>query len=293
MYLTILEKIKCPSCSSSLELRDQVGENDEVIRGNLCCSNGHKWYIKDGIIDFNSKEQKIGNNWSELYKKYDYNELDRMIIESIPTIQLEAYNVTLKEIVNEIESRNAKSVLDIATGRGMLLKKLVESFGTSIDLVCVDLSFDVLKYDRIKSIGINPYVKINYIACDATKLPLLDKSFDVAVSFAGITNMGDLASQGVVEGVRVSKEALINTGIVIRDDNPKINQINKHLKESGYDLKIDSNTENNFLNAHKIDDRFKVEVRNVFEGISGINQHDPVPINGEWFGMALSITTRV
>lgn len=105
--------------------------------------------------------------------------------------------------------------------------------------------------------------------------------------------MGELASRGVIEGVRVSKEALVNTGIVIKDDNPKISQINEQLKASGYDLKIDSNTETNFLNAHKIDDSFNVEVRNVFEGISGNNQHDLVPINEEWFGMALSITTSI
>lgn len=174
----------------------------------------------------------------------------------------------------------------------MLLTKLVKNFGNNIDLVCVDLSFEVLKYDRIKSKNIDPNAKINYIACDATKLPFLSDTFDLSVSFFGIQNMFDLASEGIMEGVRVSKKGLINASIVIKDNNPKIEALNKLLAEHGYDFKIDSFTESYLHQLHEIDENYKVEVNNIFEGIGGKNENDLIPIEGEWFAIALIETDK-
>ena len=72
-------------------------------------------------------------------------------------------------------------------------------------ILCTDLSFEVLKYDRLKAKKINPKVKVNYIACDATKLPLKDNSIDTATSFFGIANMLNLTLEGIKEANRVLK----------------------------------------------------------------------------------------
>lgn len=292
MYKSILDAVLCPKCHGKLKLKSKKQINGEVIEGTLACTNNHKWKIEEGVINFESEEQEKTNNWSETYKEIDYDELDTKIKEKTPQIEIDAQEKAKEEIINLINKYQAKKVLDIATGRGLLLTKLVKNLGNNIDLVCVDLSFEVLKYDRIKAIKINPDAKINYIACDATKLPFLRDTFDLSVSFFGIQNMFDLASEGVREGVRVSKKGLINTSIVIKDDNPKIEVLNKLLSEHGYNFKVDSFTESHFHQLHKIDENYRVEVNNIFEGIGGKNENDLIPIEGEWFAIAISETDR-
>ena len=223
----------------------------------------------------------------------DYDELDMLVTKRTPKMQLDAMELAKVKLINSIHELNANRILDIATGRGMLLTKLAQNYRSNIDLVCVDLSFEVLKYDRIKVLKINPEAKVNYIACDATKLPFIDNAFDLSVSFFGISNMGDLASKGIKEGVRVSQNGLANVGVVIKDDNPKIDELNKLLKENGYDFNLYSCTESNFCKLHKIDDSHKVEVNKVFEGIAEKNENDMVPIEGEWFAFVISKTARI
>lgn len=292
MYKNILEVMVCPECQGKLKLESKKQINGEVIKGTLTCTNNHEWKIEEGVINFESEEQEKANNWSESYKEMNYDELDRKVKEKTPQIELDAQEKAKEKIINLINKYQAKKVLDIATGRGMLLTKLVKNFGNNIDLVCIDLSFEVLKYDRIKSMRINPDARINYIACDATKLPFLRDTFDLSVSFFGIQNMADLASEGIQEGVRVSKKGLINAGIVIKDDNPKIEVVNKLLAQHGYDFKVDSFTESHFHQLHKVDENYKVEVNNIFEGIGEKNENDLIPIEDEWFAIAISETDR-
>jgi ubiquinone/menaquinone biosynthesis C-methylase UbiE/uncharacterized protein YbaR (Trm112 family) len=292
MYKNILEIMICPNCGEKLELNPKNEVDGEIIEGTLTCINNHKWIVEEGIINFESEEQSMVNNWSELYAQKDYNEIDKLLTERTPQIQLNAMEVAKAELINSIKEHHAKKVLDIATGRGLLLTRLVESFGSNIDLVCVDLSFEVLKYDRIKAKKINPNIKINYIACDATKMPFLSNSFDLTVSFFGISNMGNFSSEGINEGVRVSQNGLVNVGPVIKDDNPKIDELNKLLIENGYDFKVDSFTESNFYKMHKTVNNYNVEVNNVFEGIAEKNEDDLIPVEGEWFAIAMSKTTR-
>jgi ubiquinone/menaquinone biosynthesis C-methylase UbiE/uncharacterized protein YbaR (Trm112 family) len=290
LFKNILDKIVCPECGGKLKLDIKQEINGEVIKGILSCSNNHKWEVEDGVINFKSKEQEFANNWSEMYKEVNYDELDKKIKEGTPQSQLNGMECLKIEFINSIKSLKAEKVLDIATGRGMLMTRLVEALGDSIELTCVDLSFEVLKYDRIKSVRIDPNARVNYIACDATKLPFVNNAFDLSVSFFGIINMGDLTQKGVSEGERVSKNGLLNAGIVIKDDNPKIDELNKLLKDNGYDFNINSCTESSFYGAHKIDERYKVEISNIFEGIAEKNEFDIVPVEGEWFAYTICST---
>lgn len=292
VYKNILDILICPKCGQKLMLDSRKEENGEVVEGTLKCPNNHQWRIEAGIIDFESKEQEMGNNWSESYEKVSYEELDKLVTERTPKMQQQGMEITKTELIKLINKYQCKKIIDIATGRGMLLTKLVENYGKDIELTCVDLSFEVLKYDRIKAMKINPDARINYVACDATNLPFMDGAFDLSVSFYGIQNMGPLITQGVKEGVRAAKNGLLNVCIVIKDDNPRIAELNKMLLENGYDFKIDSCTESNNYNIHRIDDSYFVEVTNAFEEIAEKNENDILPIEGEWFAYAICKTTH-
>jgi ubiquinone/menaquinone biosynthesis C-methylase UbiE len=291
MYRAIIDKLRCPACGKEITIDVINKETDEIIEGTVVCLDNHMWRIHDGVLNFNSEEQKLGNNWMKLYEQYDYNELDQLIMNNVPEIQKEGYKKAIKNIISTIEESNTKSIIDIATGRGMLLVDLVKHFGDNLDIVCIDLSHIVLKYDRLKCLDINSSVKINYIACDATNLPLQDNSADLALSFFGIANIGEYAEAGVREAHRVSRVGLINIGITIRDDNPHIHRINKSLLEAGDDFTLDSSTETGFRNIHKIEG-IKFETNNIFHGDGMESNGDLIPIEGEWFALTIGRTYK-
>lgn len=64
---------------------------------------------------------------------------------------------------------------------------------------------------------VNPYVDIVCLACDCSRLPLMDGSVDMVVSNAGFESMQDKMLEGFREGYRVLKpggHAVYNISIV-------------------------------------------------------------------------------
>lgn len=291
MYTSILDKIVCPTCKKKLELAIIKEEEQEIIEGTLTCSDGHVWVIKDGVINLESEEQTLANNWNDYYKNTDYASLDQWIEEATPTNQIEGYTLAKKAILGHIQSKGATHIIDIATGRGMLLTYLAQYLSSDTHLVCVDLSHEVLKYDRLKVKNINPALRVNYIACDATCLPFLRQAFDLSISFFGISNMGNAIAQGITDAVRVSKEGLINVGVVIKDDNPKIADVNQYLQDNQLDMSIDFATETRCRELHEGKGQYNVVEEKVFESIAQPSDLDLIPIEGEWFGINLYHTT--
>lgn len=294
MFIDLIEKLRCPVCGEQFEIADASNtsyENEEILEGSIVCNNDHIYQVHDGVLDFNSEEQEAGNNWSQMYEKYDYNELDDLIMSNLPKVQKDGYKKSFEWLIDAIEKNGVEWVVDVATGRGMLAIELVKHFGNNLNMICTDLSFLVLKYDRLKCLEINPEMKVNFIACDATAMPLVDDCVDLSVSFCGIANMGKYAEAGVMEAHRVSAHGIMNVGILIRDNNPFIKEINNAIKEAGYDLTIDSATESYFSKLHNtVGSNYVVE--NIYEGIAEEVEGDLVPIKGEWFSMAVGQTIK-
>lgn len=124
-----------------------------------------------------------------MYDDYDYEELDNNIVAETPASFQQITKETKKVIIQKIQNEKPVLLLDIATGRGELFQELLLHISAKTQIICTDLSFQVLKYDRLKAKKINPNAKVNYIACDATRLPFNSSSIDMAVSFFGIANM--------------------------------------------------------------------------------------------------------
>lgn len=261
MFLELLEILVCPNCKTPLRLKEPESINCEIMTNYLICENDHVFQIRDGVVDFKVKEQTEGNNWSELYRQYDYETLDELLLNKVSECHKEAGLKTIDEIIDRINDTQSDSILDIATGRGILLKSLIQNYGVTKQITCIDLSFEVLKYDRLKTRKLNPDLKINYIACDASQLPFVENAFDIAVSLAGITNMKESATQGVMESLRVSQCGLISTATVVKDKNAKQHK---------------AITESCFKKIHDII-KYPSEIYNVFE--HGFQE--------EWFGAAI------
>nr|WP_255812636.1 class I SAM-dependent methyltransferase [Acidaminobacter sp. JC074] len=147
-----------------------------------------------------------------MYEAFDYKTWDDILLSKLSPKQLEAGEITHNKIVETLRSEARDWVLDIGTGRGILLKAMLEAGIKNI--VCLDLSYEVLKCDRIKFLERFPHIEVNYIACDAKSLPFEDMTFDMAVSLAGFTNMHEEVHQALKESVRVSKKGVLSAATI-------------------------------------------------------------------------------
>jgi ubiquinone/menaquinone biosynthesis C-methylase UbiE/uncharacterized protein YbaR (Trm112 family) len=290
MYKELSNILICPECKGRLKLSTSKEENDEIIEGRLCCDNNHNWIIKEGVINFGSKEQELSNNWKEMYKQDDYEEIDKKILDSTPENMIRINEMTKDFIINRINNHENKVILDIATGRGMLLMELVKKITVDAQVVCADLSFEVLKYDRLKVKNINPNIQVNYIACDATNLPLKENSIDLAVSFHGIANMLDKIPLGVAEAKRVLKEekALLNCGTNIEENSQGYKTIKEwfNSQEIYESEKVFTNL--GFKNVHEAANFKNVELITIAEDIGQKCDTDLIPYEGECFSIVVA-----
>ena len=290
MYKELLKLLKCPKCNRKLNLIVEKKENHEILEGKLTCEGGHDWVITEGIINFGSVEQELANNWKESYEEYNDEELEQQILERVPQNQIMIGNKAKKFIIDGISNNEGEFILDIATGRGELFREMVKSINTESQIICTDLSFEVLKYDRLRAKKINPKAKVNYIACDATNLPFKDNTIDAIVSFYGIQNMLNLAIDGITEAKRVLKygKSMFDSYIVI-DENSKGF---KTLKEFCQDNKVmgaeEFTIKTGIEKAYKKVNFNRIDTVTIGESIGEKNDFDLLPFEGDWFAMVIA-----
>lgn len=290
MYKELLKLLKCPKCNRKLNLIVEKKENHEILEGKLTCEGGHDWVITEGIINFGSVEQELANNWKESYEEYNDEELEQQILERVPQNQIMIGNKAKKFIIDSINNNECEFILDIATGRGELFREMVKSINTESQIICTDLSFEVLKYDRLRAKKINPEAKVNYIACDATNLPFKDNTIDAIVSFYGIQNMLNLAIDGITEAKRVLKygKSMFDSYIVIDEGSKGFKtlkdfcQDNKVMGAEAFAIKTGIEKAYTQIHFNRID------IVTIGESIGEKNDFDLLPFEGDWFAMVIA-----
>lgn len=296
MYKNIIEKLRCPKCKSELKLVEEKNtENDDVVEGMVCCINNHIWNIREGILDFQCDEHET-DQWSRYYEIMDYEEVDEKLASENPENLRELYDKAHKKIADDINKSDSKVILDIATGLGTLLKQIVKQSERDIEIICVDLSFMALKYDRLKIKNINKRlnknIKVNFIAADASNLPIKDNSIDMAVSNYGIANMIGCIKEGINEAYRVLNERgkLENIFIVMKKGTEGFNRL-QNIRE------VYPNREENlgcieFWVDIYGESYFKINEFNLIGESVGASEQDYVPYYNEWFGEYITVSNK-
>lgn len=286
MYKEILGLLVCPICKGKFLLEARELENDEVVEGSLVCEKAHRYAIRKGVIDFGSQEQDGFNEWSEFLKENNFEELDREIEQQKSAKEKEQQQKHIDSIVKEVVKLENGCVLDIASGRGMLLTQLVKKVKKNVSLIATDLSFDILMYDRIKMKKLNPNAHINYIACDATAMPLEEGSVDMTVSFYGVANMVGIVEAGIKEAARVTNKngKFLNAYLVIKEDSEGFRVMKKLCEENGMAGAERACLDKEMQELHK---KYFPEVLThvIIEDIYSEeeNKLDLLPYKGEWF----------
>ena len=290
MYIEILDLLKCPKCNGELSLTVKKEENSEIVEGKLSCKGGHDWAISEGVINFGSVEQELANNWTEAYEQYDDEELDKKSSEENPKNLTILSDKANKFIINGINNKENEFILEIATGRGALFKEMVKQLKVESQIICTDLSFVVLKYDRLRAKKINPEIKVNYIACDATNLPFKDNTIDTAVSFFGIANMLDLAADGIKEAKRVLKvgQSLLDSYVIIKEDSEGFKMLKEICKENKIIGAEEFTTKIGIEKAYIEANFDRTDMVTIGESIGEKSERDLIPFEGEWFAVVVA-----
>lgn len=290
MYREMLELLVCPDCHSSFQLTEISVIDEEIIEGILWCEHGHRYWIHEGVVDFCTQEQGMANQWSEMYQETDYETLDKEIEQAQSAEEIARQNQLFERFIEELSTLKQGTIVDIASGRGMLLRALAPHLNAQVQLIATDLSYQVLRYDRLKLKKINPHLRVNYLTCDATKLPLKDGCVDRAVSFFGIANMLGLVDQGIQEAARILKSGgkLLNALIVIHEHSRGFAALQQFCQENEADGAQQAYVLSTLQAMHQA--AFPtVACQVVYEGISPVNdqQLDLLPYPGEWFGQII------
>lgn len=293
MYREILNHLCCPICRKDFILRSDAETDGDVLEGLLTCEGGHSYHIHRGVADFNSLEQGFANQWEALGEDQGFEEFDRDVDAHNPPEILERREMVLNAITGAVSKQNPKLLLDIASGRGLLLTELTKTLEDDVHIISIDLSAFVLRYDHQKFKRLCPDGKISYLACDATKLPLKDNAVDAATTYCGFSNMVGCAGEALAEAHRVLKPAgvLVDSYVVIEKASKGYELLHQVCTQQQL-----SDAEAFFLHEgvrknHEV--LFSgVDCKVVFEGLGVGNDMDLLPYDGEWYAEEVLISTK-
>ena len=293
MYRAILNHLCCPVCRKNFLLRADSEVDGDVIEGLLTCEEGHNYRIHQGVADFNSLEQGFANQWEELSDGQSFEEFDSHVDAHNPAQVIERREMVLDAITGAAAAHKPMVVLDIASGRGLLLTELVKALDADAHIISIDLSKFVLQYDHQKFKKQTPNRKISFLACDATNLPLKENAVDAATTYCGFSNMVGCAGEALAEAHRVLKPAgiLVDSYVVIEKESKGYELLHQVCVQQQL-----SGAEEFFLHEGVVKHHEAlfsgVDCKRVFEGRGVGNDMDLLPYDGEWYAEEVLISTK-
>jgi len=197
-FFKLSQILVCPKCKKPLKLNFQ--NPNELF---YSCENGCEYYVKDGVVDFGTREIP-GEQWSLSYRNYE-EYLHEHHWPGNPNYK-RGLDIN-EERWKIIEKIKPQIILDVACGTGQGIKHIIKRANFPVTVIMTDLSHRILKWNRIfySDEWKNPYVDIIYLACDCANLPLIDGCIDVVFSNGGFESMQKKMMDGFKEGYRILK----------------------------------------------------------------------------------------
>lgn len=204
-------KIQCTNCGSEYEVKDEIAVflTDIMDRNDLweMAEEGVVKYFKEkpSLFEALDKADESALNGADLWYKASYYEALGDYEKSIPQFNIamekiytNEYNDAWNSQINYVANKAKKEsmVVDIASGKGYLVKKLIES-GTK-HVIVTDFSPTILKRNKAYYKHLKCYDQLSLIAFDARLTPFKDHSIKCMTSNVGIMNIensGEVASE--------------------------------------------------------------------------------------------------
>lgn len=168
------DKLYCKKCNT--QYSKYYGVYD-IVNTELSSNQKILWNITDEHIANKTNTDKRKSTEDDWVKDYFLRKNKETIIA-----EQKLENKTM-ELLKDLHG----DVCDLATGRGGMLQRILESNNSNISIVCTDISKRILAWTRkIKQTNDD---KVSYIATDGRYMSIKDNSFDFITSAAAFGNM--------------------------------------------------------------------------------------------------------
>lgn len=185
MKLATLELIHCPRTKTKLKIQsidEQV--DDEIITGTLSNESGDRYRIENGIADLTTEKELVGdaifarNYYKTIASTYDSN------VDITFKLYNENEDVSRNYMINLLDLKPNSRVLEISAGTGKDSELILKRLSVQGELVCLDISPDMLIYAKQKLSKYENYT--DAVSGSACNLPFEDNTFDALYCFAGV-----------------------------------------------------------------------------------------------------------
>jgi len=139
-----------------------------------------------------NKKGLVENVFDQVYDKYDF-------MNDFMSMGVHRY--WKKNLINIINPRLNRKLIDVACGTGDIGKLFLESINKEAEITCVDPNKGMVSQGKKK---LSNYKNIKWILSSAEKLPIPDNSFDYYTISFGLRNTKNL-NRALSEAYRVLK----------------------------------------------------------------------------------------
>ncbi|MGM0639890.1 MAG: MerR family transcriptional regulator [Thermotogota bacterium] len=227
--VSFLSNLSCPKCNKSLNLVKGNIENNQIFNGELKCKCGYEAKIEDGILITENAETYMPEN---LEKDNPGNIFVKKTNMSFANLIYKGMSWIYKRL-NQIDLKNI-NILEIGTGSGFFLKKLIESLDDTSVYIAVDNNLEFLKSAKKYLQAIGKEANIVFIACDFKEIPLQNDTCDILLDVYGTAD--DSLNKDFYP-IRDTKHLLKNKGfwygtyIHFNDNSKTLTTISREARE--------------------------------------------------------------
>ena len=287
MHERLLPLLCCPICHESLTFEGRKGAG-RLMQGTLTCQACARGYPVEDEIPRLLDPGAAVTDWEwevDIEMPETFDAFDQAYLTSMPLAVRQALPLVFGRIVHLVDAA-AGPILDVATGRGVLLRQMALLLKVDQPLLGIDIDAKVLRGTQkfLRRHGL--YDEVSLAVMDARRLALHGQTMGVATSWFGFNNMPAprdalqetqrvLAMGGELIATALNVEMLSNSHLIAEEAGfagfLTREEIESSLKSVGLEL-----------------DRTEAFIEGVWPG----NPYDALPLKGDRYAHRLVAARR-